>query len=1457
MRGAEESIPFPIGGRDDALASIRQDRATTPEATNVIGRVGVTGRYQGGRRHGTRKASPDLGGPAYGVTDLVVDTRHVNYAVLGTPTTEWTGTGPSGRDGYSQRVDVNGNVYTLEGGTHVVVRNSAGVESGTIVLPVPDANMRCRALEIDPVSRIIYVAVSEGGSQSMARLWAYWDRPYVGWSVLWSIEPGLYIEKLALRGDTLHAAANDTDTGRSYVVAYTNLGTLGDEQWREEVPAPANTLAVEEDSGKIAVGSGTNADRGKHPQYPGTGQILSRSFASQWLTDLSNYGVRVWNLFDAEELDINLGDGVFDWPDFAGTNRRFFVPGQPVQLTGASSLLTGANPNDGDAITFSLPDGSIVETYTFRTSPAAAGDIDIGANVGATIDNLEDAIENGGDGVTAHPATQPSALVFMENTRVRCNTQREVVVITLTYASTTQLTIDGSLSTKRVLSTKTVQPTAPTLETGIAGRRCVYFDGISAKLWSEPNPNKLASAADEQHTFWPGYGNNAVLTSSARFASFIVCRPYASYSKACLIAQSVQTASNNSWIRRIVSNRNDAGDYESGQIGIVERDGSTTRTHSASYLSGGAANFTLISQVSNPTGDYEVYVNGSEALNSAIASHTGTAAANDSLERTALGQSSYTTEDERFWHGDVYLMFTVHSLSGAPITAAERQAIEGILAWHFGAQGQLDASHPYRLTPPPPVNGSVADFHLARRALTTTPIVTKLDAKSHDIAWMAASDPGGDTVGGLGAGLAWDSVGHLYSVGPPIDFVGDPASVRRIIDNGTSYSLDAADGAWSATLGSSASDTFTYDKLELAVDEWDNLFVPFHADAYGGPALQFLMYDTTGTLVLSPLAEQAQAAFSVAINLPIPAYGEGSPIMRPELITLGLRREATSSVSVPSNPSNGDQVVIVGVVGGAPAAQAYTFVNALGGAGDVLIGSGPSATLANLAAAINGGAGSGTVYHASTPRSLLVSLVQVSAITGLLVSRDPTVDTTAQSSSIAVQFTPASPDPMVLGTGNARQIRLVDTSALMGTGRVRRRVAVVGSDLVRFDGVDKQTIAGGVSVIDPAARYYHSASIGRYTVTTDGQRSFVYDSVTDAVSEFVARDGSIPRRVQIWEPWRARLQALNSADNPARHYSSAAGNIFDWNYQPPVITPGQAWNSGLPPSFDIPDVLNGWIALDDDNAVIVGDSSLWWQTGDVAINGQADQITKGIGGAFGRAWCIGLSGEAYLWTSQNEIARIDRNGVQSITRKRIVRVLEQVDQTTHFIRMAWDHRQDAMIVMACPYNGVDAGNRVFQWEPAIDAWWELEFAAAGHRVHDLVLINGDELSDRTVLFTQADGYGRTWDAESDTDDGETIHSHVVIGPLAYRDARLQSMMTQLQLLLDGQSGDAFVEVWSSDRPSTRGRMQYRGRIRPGMSPVHLCRASGNYLWLILRGTSRWAFEQASAIIEPSGMKRRL
>jgi mannose-6-phosphate isomerase-like protein (cupin superfamily) len=75
------------------------------------------------------------------------------------------------------------------------------------------------------------------------------------------------------------------------------------------------------------------------------------------------------------------------------------------------------------------------------------------------------------------------------------------------------------------------------------------------------------------------------------------------------------------------------------------------------------------------------------------------------------------------------------------------------------------------------------------------------------------------------------------------------------------------------------------------------------------------------------------------------------------------------------------------------------------------------------------------------------------------------------------------------------------------------------------------------------------------------------------------------------------------------------------------------------------------------------------------------------------------------------------------------------------------------------------------------------------------------------------------------------------------------------VILDSQSADCFVEIWISDSPSKKDRFAQRFTLRPGVSATLPARVRGNYLWFVIRGKGRWAYEMATALIEPGGVRR--
>lgn len=1457
MSGTYIEIPFPLGGEDHSRAPSDRDPATTVSGENVRSYNVERASEQGSSRAGMSRLCAVAVGTegSRALATVTADTQHIEYAELDTPTTKWSTTGPSGKSAYAVRVDAQGNSYTLDGGTHVVIRNSAGVEQKVIVLPVNETGAVCRALEIDPNIRRIYVGVSEATSQARAKLWCYQDHPTRGWEILWEIEPGAYVEKLKFIGATLIAALNSTDTGRAYVTGYDNLGSpTPSVRFSSLAVAPITTLAVADSDGDIAVGSGYNSARGIDPRQTGTGKILDRVFADYWVNDIDNWSDKKYCFLDAETLEGADGDEVTSLTDTYGSNREIHSTGGVVHLTGRHPILSGTQPADGDTITFALPDGTVTETYRWKTTPAQAGDVARGASLLTALQNLDEAIANGGNGSTVYVGTEPSALVYMKNisssqATLRCNTQHEVVEITI--AGSGNLKANGA-ATERTLSEKDVTTTGGFLKkNGMAGRQCIYFDGKTSRMRTLDNPNKLVTAFDQHQTVFPGYGNNFVLASSARFYAAFVVKIFPTFTKGCVVAQAVEK-SGGTWVRRIVANRNASDAYERGKVGAVDNNAGTTTTWAGDYQTDDTANFALIEYVSDPTGTVEVFLNGTSI-------GSGTAVANDSRLATHFGQSSYVPDDERFCEFELHKVLVIHSTSDTPITQDERELYEGVFAWHYGAQSLLPTLHPYYSAPPPPPGGVTTDWYTARKVMSTTPIVTKYDAKTQRVAWMVASDnTTPSTLGGLGYGLAFLSTGNLVSVGPPVLFSGtgsDTTSARLIIDQDSEYSIDPNDGAWAIQLGTDQDETFTYDKLELAVDEFDNIFVPFFNELWQAPAQQFWMLSASGAQLLTPFAEGGQMTYSIAVQRPLTDYGV-QEIERTNSVVMAMRRESSTLLTANATIVDGTVITFEGTVDTVPTVEQYTFVAALTGASyEVLIGASANESLQALAYAVNHDPTDADVTHAysATVRSVLVNATTVVGRTLTFTQRqygDNDTNVTASSSSRALIFNPSNPDEFAPSSDTAKRMTLVDSTVTGEAGRTDVQVAIVGEDVWKSDEDVAGIVDGGETVVNADARYWHSVSYLRWVFFTDGLNAFRYDSKDNSLATWTATKGALPERFQLLEKYRGRVLVSGIAGRPYSIVGSRVSDGFDFD-RAALATGAQAFDTSAALAGDVPDLINGICPLGDDVALLICKDSLWQLTGDPApgANGQYDRIPTSVGGAFGRAWALVPNGPPVIWTSHGEPAQISSGGDPTpIVGNRFRRVFQEINTTTHFIRMAWDNLCDGLAIVAIPYGGVDADSRSFFVERQTGAAWEDVRTAPELQFTDLVEIAG------RATFACADGVYRKFDQLAEDDDGFPFTSKVTIGPIAYREQRFQLKLSRLQMLLDAQSGDCSVELWVSDDPGDKQTFRQRFVLRPGMSPVLPARVVGSYVWLVLTSTQRWSYQMATAFVEPGPHK---
>lgn len=1447
----ELEIPFPIHGRDDSLPASLQAPTTSAEGTfNMRALDGTSGRIRGAGRPGSSKAcSVQLGsGPIRGLATTVFDDSHLTYDALSLPTLEWGNTTASGKDCYSTRYDRYGNVFAIDGGSAIAVHNNAGKLTATIK-PAINPGQILRALHVSDVGRV-YCGVSGGGVQSRARVFAYHQDPYLGWIRSWELDVEGYVEKIATFEDKVLCATNDVQSGKAAVVVVGTVAGLSPIiENRFPVLAPVNCLAVNQ-FGDIVVGSGINASRGVDPRHPDTGQILERAFASWWIDQLASYVPRSWCVFDAMALDMVDGADLFEWADTQGSNRKFYVATEPVDLSGVHTPLTGSQPADNDTITLALPDGSYSEVYRFKNTLAQVNDVKIGANLGATLSNFETVLEKGGDGAAGHDDTEPSRLAFYDNAKLKCLQQNEVVDVTL--AGSGNLKVTGGAATTRILSKKTVIPTPPKYrKNGAAGRPFVEFDGISSKMLTLPNPNVLVSGAADEHTIYPGWGNNLNVTASARFAYFMVVKPRPSYSKGCVIAQRGKA-----WTRRTVLNRNSSGAFEQGKIGMVEkiRTGAVT-THSGDYMVGTTSNLLVITIVSEPSSSGGVFGKYQVRINGTVLTSTNEAEANDALERTALGQSSYAPEDERFAAFELYKIVVLRDTGGnTAISLDEIERVESALAHEHGAQNLLAVGHTYKNEPPPPNGVSTGTWHTARRALSFFPTLTKLERLTGNVQWIAASDGASNTISGIGYGVAFDSTGtKLFTCGVPTNLIADPSSIRMLIDKGDDYSIDPVDGAWSVTVGeesggASTVESFTYDKLELAVDSFDNAYFPFFNDRFAGVPRQFWCYSKTGALLLDPVAENAQAVYGIAIDPAVPDYtGNPTTIDRAKRIALACRREASTTLTFAGQPLDSSAILFTGTASGGPVFDIWTYLNAAVTSDEIQIGAAVADTLINTKAQV-------AAHRLLGGSARTVVVTQLTATSAVFVAREAQeASNSSTSGTLNGTFAPA---PAFAKSGTNLLSMLLVSSTLNSNGRRHAQVAVVDGLVKLFDAttVTPATVQNGAA-LDPAARYVQACSAFGKVYVVDGKSVLEWDAKTNTVQPLAAEgEGRVPDNCRIIELFAGGL-FLAAGPDSHNWFLSGRPRPRDWNYNPAVQTDTQAWNGDLGPPGRLPDAITGFMPLFDDLAIVFCDHHTYRMTGDPAANGRFDPISDIIGASFGRAWAVGPDQRPFFWSQQGGLYTIEQGvRVVPVSGRRLDFVLRQVDLTKFYVRMAWNWEWDGLDIFLCPFGGVSESPRTYFWERSVDGFQEDTRSQSSRDVTDVVVVDGDSPDDRRTILGSRDGWARTWDATSDTDDGAPIYFKTLIGPIQ-GDTRYETMISRLLVLLEQTLGFAFVHVYVSDKVGGPRRRVHTYKLMPGLNPTLSARSRGGYIWIEIVSDRRWAFEAMRCAVQPGPYRR--
>lgn len=386
----------------------------------------------------------------------------------------------------------------------------------------------------------------------------------------------------------------------------------------------------------------------------------------------------------------------------------------------------------------------------------------------------------------------------------------------------------------------------------------------------------------------------------------------------------------------------------------------------------------------------------------------------------------------------------------------------------------------------------------------------------------------------------------------------------------------------------------------------------------------------------------------------------------------------------------------------------------------------------------------------------------------------------------------------------------------------------------------------------------------------DGTNYCYYDPVDNTVKAWVASDGTLPadsadNTPRLIATWRGRIVLSGLIYDPQNWFMSAVADSTNFNYSGTTNpdgtispTPTQAIAGNNSPLGLIGDVVTALIPYTDDVLIFGGDHTIYMMRGDPMAGGQIDRISDAIGMAWNTAWCKDPYGNVYFLSNKCGIYVMSpQNGFipQRISQP-IEPLIQLIDTGTNAINLIWNDRFQGLHVFITGTAQPAAATHYF-FEQRSGAWWQDTFANNNHNPICCVTYDGNLPGDRAVLIGSWDGYVRAVDPTATDDDGSSISSSVMIGPLLTKDLD-DVLLKDLAIVLGSNSGDVTMTIYVGNAAEAASVASAFATytVSAGRNVMKFVRAAGHAIYIKLASTVPWSMEVISARIALMGKVRR-
>lgn len=343
-------------------------------------------------------------------------------------------------------------------------------------------------------------------------------------------------------------------------------------------------------------------------------------------------------------------------------------------------------------------------------------------------------------------------------------------------------------------------------------------------------------------------------------------------------------------------------------------------------------------------------------------------------------------------------------------------------------------------------------------------------------------------------------------------------------------------------------------------------------------------------------------------------------------------------------------------------------------------------------------------------------------------------------------------------------------------------------------------------------------------------------------------EGNRPQLICVWDG-----RIVMALDHEI--YASAYGDAFNWDYFPAVTNVGQAFLGSLTQMGLNPDPITALVPISDDVLLVGGDHTIYRIRGNPVEGGRRDLITDITGMAFGKAWCKTPDGTLYFIGSRGGLYRMPMDGglPERVSADSIDDRLSDLNMQNNVFSLVWDDRQQLVQIFVTPKStATDQSTTHYSFDPAAKSFWEVVFIEDNHNPRCAILFDGPDPDDRCVLMGGQDGYIRQIDVNATHDDGEAIHSSVLLGPIT------DSLIKELQASFANSQGEVTWTIVEAEtlESATDDLPSFSGMFTGGRNRSEWCRAHVSRGYIRLSSSEPWALERLLATVEADSEHRR-